>query len=133
MINFAILPSSRGPKVYRWTDSYIQEVLNEGVSRARGLDLWDVRRVTMQANSVADGIIACADLFEADYVIIGTRGRSNFMEILSGSISRKVSAKANCPVLVVRRVRGEPTMLSKRRILERVLLSFIARVSRRDL
>jgi nucleotide-binding universal stress UspA family protein len=131
MINPAILPNGRGPSVYRWTESYIWQVLNETVSRARGLGLWDVRCAAAQADSVADGILACADHNEADYIIIGASSRSTLMQILSGSVSRDVATKASCPVLVVRRIRGEPSESSERGILDRILISILERFSRR--
>jgi nucleotide-binding universal stress UspA family protein len=120
MINPAVLPG-RGPIVYRWTESYLDQVLNEVVRRARRLGLWDVRRKTGRAIFVADGIVACADLYQADYIIIGTRDRSAFMQVLGGSVSREVSSKANCPVLVVRRIRGQLNGPSNRGILERII------------
>ena len=57
MINPVVLPG-RGPIVYRWTESYLDQVLNEVVRRARRLGLWDVRRKTGRAIFVADGIVA---------------------------------------------------------------------------
>jgi nucleotide-binding universal stress UspA family protein len=110
MINPAILPGSRGFKVYRWPEPYIHQVLNESVSRARAMGFWDVRSETTRANFVADGILACAERFEADYIIVGTRDRSTLMKAVTGSVSREVCCKANCPVLVVRRIRGQSSV-----------------------
>lgn len=39
---------------------------------------------------------------EADLVVIGTRGRSGFVELIAGSTSLDVTAHAHCPVAVVR-------------------------------
>ncbi len=131
MINPAILPNGRGPSVYRWTESYIRQVLNEKVSRARGLGFWDVRCETTQANSVADGVLACADHYEVDYIIIGASSRSTLMQVFSGSVSREVCIKANCPVLVVRRVQGAPSEFSEGGILDRIKMTFLKRIGRR--
>lgn len=106
MINPAVLPSPRGARVYQWTESYVQEVLNENLSRARALGLWDVRGETRRAKTVTDGILACAHHYEADYIIVGATCRSSFMQVFSGSVWREVSMKANCPVLIVRDVRS---------------------------
>ena len=38
----------------------------------------------------------------ADLVVIGTRGRSGFVELLAGSTTLEVLAHAHCPVAVVR-------------------------------
>jgi nucleotide-binding universal stress UspA family protein len=39
---------------------------------------------------------------EADLVVIGTRGRRGFVELLRGSTSLDVTAHAHCPVAIVR-------------------------------
>ena len=50
----------------------------------------------------AEAILASADAHEADLVVMGTRGLGTLEGMLFGSISRKVSQHARCPVLLAR-------------------------------
>jgi len=50
----------------------------------------------------AEAILACADTHEVDLVVMGTRGLGTIEGMLFGSISRKVSQHARCPVLLIR-------------------------------
>ena len=52
---------------------------------------------------VADTITTVAKQKKADLLILGSRGLSDAESYLLGSISRKVTASAPCPVLVVKR------------------------------
>ena len=59
---------------------------------------------TMLAHGrVADMIAKVAKQKEADLLVVGSRGLSDAEHYLLGSVSRKVSALAPCPVLVVKR------------------------------
>ena len=50
----------------------------------------------------AQVIIDLAKTKRHDLIIMGTRGRSTFQELLIGSVSQKVMHHATCPVMVVR-------------------------------
>jgi nucleotide-binding universal stress UspA family protein len=50
----------------------------------------------------AEAILASADAHKADLVVMGTRGLGTIEGMLFGSISRKVSQHAHCPVLLIR-------------------------------
>ena len=39
---------------------------------------------------------------DADLIVVGTRGRSSFVQLLTGSTSLEVLSHAHCPVAVVR-------------------------------
>ncbi|ODT45339.1 MAG: hypothetical protein ABS70_03385 [Nitrospira sp. SCN 59-13] len=59
---------------------------------------------TMLAHGrVADTIAKVAKQKKADLLVVGSRGLSDAEHYLLGSVSRKVSALAPCPVLVVKR------------------------------
>ena len=50
----------------------------------------------------AEAILAAATSQMADLVVMGTRGLGTIEGMLAGSVSRKVSQHAHCPVLLVR-------------------------------
>jgi nucleotide-binding universal stress UspA family protein len=50
----------------------------------------------------AEAILASAEAHKADLVVMGTRGLGTIEGMLFGSISRKVSQHAHCPVLLAR-------------------------------
>ena len=47
-------------------------------------------------------IIELAKNNDYDLIIMGSRGRSTFKELLLGSVTQKVSHHAKCPVMIVR-------------------------------
>ena len=58
-------------------------------------------------SSIADNIISFADKENANIIIIGNIGLGGISKIKTlGSISRNVSEKANCPVLIVHQSQG---------------------------
>jgi nucleotide-binding universal stress UspA family protein len=50
----------------------------------------------------AQVIIELAKTKKYDLIIMGTRGKSTFQELLLGSVSQKVLHHASCPVMVIR-------------------------------
>ena len=50
----------------------------------------------------AEAILAAADSQGVDLVVMGTRGLGTIEGMLFGSVSRKVSQHAHCPVLLIR-------------------------------
>jgi nucleotide-binding universal stress UspA family protein len=48
-----------------------------------------------------DEILATAEEWGADMIILGTHGRTGFDHFISGSVSEKVVRKAKCPVLII--------------------------------
>lgn len=70
-----------------------------------------MRTLTRQAEAwlhqgtVAAEILATIDLDPPDIVVIGPRGRSTLVELLLGSVTRRVVAESRSPVLVARPTR----------------------------
>jgi nucleotide-binding universal stress UspA family protein len=50
----------------------------------------------------AEEIVRGADEFQADLIVMGTRGQKGFERLLLGSVARKVLGRAHCSVLVIR-------------------------------
>ncbi|MGI0072611.1 MAG: universal stress protein [Nitrosotalea sp.] len=59
-------------------------------------------QITVMQGDPAKVIIELAKAKSYDLIIMGTRGRSSFQELLIGSVSQKVMHHASCPVMVVR-------------------------------
>jgi nucleotide-binding universal stress UspA family protein len=59
-------------------------------------------QITIMQGDPAKVIIDIAKAKSYDLIIMGTRGRSSFQELLIGSVSQKVMHHASCPVMVVR-------------------------------
>lgn len=51
--------------------------------------------------NVAAAILSHVDLARADFVIMGTEGRSGLQRLMLGSVAERVLRKATCPVLAV--------------------------------
>lgn len=60
-------------------------------------------RTVLAHGSIAPTIVKEARRRKADLIVLGSRGLSDVQGFLLGSVSRKVSALAPCPVLVVKR------------------------------
>ncbi|HEY1386246.1 MAG TPA: universal stress protein [Dongiaceae bacterium] len=104
MVN-PLLPG-RGPPIYLWPEEYVATVLAD-VSRKAAWSGVRARSGTWHALSVSDSIADHADQEDIDYIVIGASDRSGMSKVLNGSVSRELAQKANCPVLIVHRVRGE--------------------------
>jgi nucleotide-binding universal stress UspA family protein len=64
---------------------------------------------------VAHCIIACADEFNADLLVLGTHGRRGFQRLMLGSVAERTLRLATCPVLLVPSrdaARNPPTQLA---------------------
>jgi len=60
-----------------------------------------VTRSTPTGNP-ADEIIAAANGYDTDLVVVGARGKGGMARLLLGSVSEKVLRDARCPVLIVK-------------------------------
>jgi len=59
-------------------------------------------QIAIMQGDPAKVILELAKAKSYDLIIMGTRGRSSFQELLIGSVSQKVMHHASCPVMVVR-------------------------------
>lgn len=51
--------------------------------------------------SPKEEILATAEEWNADMIILGTHGRTGFDHFISGSVAEKVVRRAKCPVLII--------------------------------
>lgn len=56
----------------------------------------------VESSQVAKGILMVADEVGADLVVVGSHGKSGIQKLVLGSVSSKVVASCEVPVLVVR-------------------------------
>jgi nucleotide-binding universal stress UspA family protein len=61
---------------------------------------------TVRQGDPGHEIVAAAKDFNADLIVMGTRGQTGLTRLLLGSVARKVLQQAHCSVLVVRRAAG---------------------------
>lgn len=59
-------------------------------------------RTLISVGRAEDKIIECANNLHADIIVIGSRGLNGISKLLMGSVSRKVSERVNCTVMIVR-------------------------------
>jgi nucleotide-binding universal stress UspA family protein len=78
-----------------------KDLLNREIARAGLPDDVKVNPVVAQGDPAASLIAAC-DQFEAQMLVIGSRGRGGFKGLLLGSVSAQCSQHAHCPVLIVK-------------------------------
>ncbi len=67
----------------------------------------DEKGVKNIATVIGDGdpasrILSCAEKEGVDCIIMGSRGLSDIQALLQGSVSRKVSNRADCTIITVR-------------------------------
>ena len=106
MVNPAVLPSPRGAPVYCWTEDYIKSYLDEALRRARKAGVSGAMCETRRATSIPNAIVACADLHEANFIVVGASRHRTIVDFFRRSVSRLVTDTANCPVLIVRQPRS---------------------------
>jgi len=126
------LMPGRGAPITLWPDAYVEEILQSAASKARWGGLAKVDQLRCRALDVAKTIVAHADEQEVDYIVLGTRDRSGMARAVGGSVSRGVISKANCPVLAVRRIRGQQQQHTRRGLRKRIELHDLvpARIAR---
>jgi len=63
--------------------------------------------VDRREGDAATEILAAANAFEADLILLGTHGRTGVVRLVLGSVARNVLHHASCSVLVVRETPAE--------------------------
>jgi nucleotide-binding universal stress UspA family protein len=110
------------PRLDRKARAALVKVLDfslEGAARllegaeVKAAQTWGRVHAKLLRGRPADAIARAAEREQADLLVIGSRGVTEFQPMLLGSVSRKVLMQAPCPVLVVKK---------PARVLKRVVL-----------
>lgn len=90
--------------IKKWTDSVIvdaQKMLKEAVKKCKKNGV--TARYQVKEGNVSETILELAKKDKTTLIIIGSQGLSGIKKIkILGSVSRKVSELAPCPVLIIR-------------------------------
>jgi nucleotide-binding universal stress UspA family protein len=78
-----------------------QQILNSYEAKVKERRLQNVKML-LQEGDAAQRIMETTSEVKCGLVLIGSRGRGGFKELLLGSVSHKVTNHADCPVLVVK-------------------------------
>jgi nucleotide-binding universal stress UspA family protein len=78
-----------------------QQILNSYEAKAKQKGLQNVRML-LQMGDAAQRIMETASEVKCGLLILGSRGRGGFKELLLGSVSHKITNHADCPVLIAK-------------------------------
>ncbi len=78
-----------------------EQIINNAVSKAKESNVKDVSSET-RSGDYANSILEVAREKNADMIVMGRRGLSNLKGLIFGSVSQKVSQRADCSVLTVK-------------------------------
>ena len=90
-----------------------QDLLEHATARATDAGVPHVP--ILKWGNVTETVLQTAAEEQCDLIVLGSRGLSGFKRLMLGSISNAVTAKAQCPVLVIKQ--PPPAALSWRRVL----------------
>lgn len=85
-------------------DDYLREVSEKELKAAQKiLDTGHVKHnMVIKRGHIAEEIISLANKDKVDLIVMGTKGRSGFVDILVGSVAQRISSLAKQPVLLVK-------------------------------
>jgi nucleotide-binding universal stress UspA family protein len=75
---------------------------NNILEKAKKSDVNIQTDIIVATKSVSSEIVDYANKFNADLIIVGTRGRSGLKRMLLGSVASEVVKYADCPVLIIK-------------------------------
>lgn len=78
-----------------------QEILNSYEAKVKEMGLQNVITL-LQEGDAAKMIMETASEIKCGLILMGSRGRGGFNELLLGSVSHKVTTHAGCPVVIVK-------------------------------
>jgi nucleotide-binding universal stress UspA family protein len=85
-------------------DDYLREVSEKELKGAqKALDVAGVKHnMVIKRGNIANEIIAIANKEKFDLIIMGSKGRSGFVDAVMGSVAQRVSNTAKQPVLLIK-------------------------------
>lgn len=83
---------------------YLRELSDNELKPSREVlgELGIKHDMEIRTGHIAQEIVACADKGKFDLIIIGSKGRGAFADLLLGSVAQRVFALARQPVVVVK-------------------------------
>lgn len=78
-----------------------QQILDSYEAKVKERHLQNVRML-LQMGDAAQRIMETASKIKCGLLILGSRGRGGFKELLLGSVSHKITNHADCPVLIAK-------------------------------
>lgn len=100
---YSIKVSDSARKVYEAVgQEQANAILGDAEILAKGKGVSNLKRVSQESRSVAKAILEASRTENAELIVIGTRGLTGLREMAMGSVAHKVSASADCPVLIDR-------------------------------
>ncbi|MDN5850980.1 MAG: universal stress protein, partial [Nitrococcus sp.] len=86
------------PEIMEIREQASKDLFNR-IQKQYGDDL-EITKYT-RVGRAQDEILAVAEEYKADLIILGTHGRTGLDHFISGSVSESVARKAKCPVMII--------------------------------
>lgn len=85
-------------------DDYLREVSEKELKAAQKvLDTARIKHnMVIKRGHIAEEIISLANKDKVDLIVMGTKGRSSFVDVLIGSVAQRVSSSAKQAVLLIK-------------------------------
>ena len=95
-----LLKAGLDSKEYRIVAVLGEQILNAAAKSAKKAGVKNVDSV-LRDGDYANSILEVADEINADMIVVGRRGLSKLKGFVTGSVSHKISQRANCTVVTV--------------------------------
>jgi nucleotide-binding universal stress UspA family protein len=103
-VEVAVLPAIAAMPSDEELEAAAYRVLDDLIADVGGFEGIPVVRTARMGGAAG---VLCGQADGADLVVVGSRGRGGFKELLLGSVSHQVATHAPCPVVIVGREPGE--------------------------
>jgi nucleotide-binding universal stress UspA family protein len=103
------LSPKRAARTYFWDQNILDaadvqdhKILNAAEAAARGAGFARASYVTVAGRDIAQAIAAYAKKNDVGHIVMGSHGRRGVAQLLLGSVTQGVAARASCPVTIIR-------------------------------